>query len=363
MRVVLVGRAYADPSQRGKLRALAGLGCTVAAAVPASWRPHPDERRRQAAFGDDGGVRIYPVAVRRDRWDSRALARIITEFRPDLVQIEEEPWTRVAAALARGARRHGYRVVLYSADSLPPPLPLVARLRRARTVRRAAAVVGASRQAAALLAAGRRALMQVVVPATGVAPPLAVRREPAPGLTIGFVGRLVPEKGLDVLFRACVRLRGAWAVHVVGTGSSQEELEELAARLGIAARVTWHGALPRESLEPLWAELDCLALPSRTTPQWVETRGRTALEAMAHAVPVVGSRSGVLPELLEGVGLVVPEDDVPALAAALQALLDDPAERLRLGAESRRRVLADYTDEAVARRTLALWRKALAATA
>jgi glycosyltransferase involved in cell wall biosynthesis len=363
VRVVIVARSYADPEQRGKLRALAGGGCTLAAAVPSAWRAHPQGRLQTASFGDDAGVRIYPVPVDGDRWERRSLTRLLSEFRPDLVQLEEEPWSPVASAMVSAARRFGFRLIVFSAQSLPPRLSLLARIRRARTVRAAAAAIGANGPAAGLLAGGRRDLRQVVIPQSGVFPPLNPREPPAAGFSVGFVGRLVPERGLDVLLRACVRLRGFWTVQVVGSGPSQEELEALAQRLGMAARVTWHGALSRSALDTIWPTLDCLVQPARSTAEWVEARGRTALEAMAWGVPVIGSRSGALPEILNGVGAVVPEDDVEALAAALQQWLDDPAERYRLGREARRRVLSDFTDEAIAFRTAKLWREVLSASA
>jgi glycosyltransferase involved in cell wall biosynthesis len=359
VRVVVVSRTYADPDQRGKLRALAGLGCTLAAAVPAAWRAHPQGRLQSAAFGDDGGVRIYPVPVDRERWDRRTLVRIFSEFRPDLLQLEEDPWSPVAAMAAAGAGRYGFRLVVFSAQSIPRPLPILGRIRRARTLRAASAVIGANRLAVALLAAGRGQLRQAVIAQTGVLPPLNPREPPPDGFSIGFVGRLVPERGLDVLLRACVRLQGYWTVQVVGSGPSQEELEGLAQRLGMAARVTWHGALNRAALEAIWPTLDCLVQPARSTPTWVEAKARTALEAMAWGIPVIGSGSGALPEILEGAGRVVPEDDVEALAGALQEWLDNPGERRRLGVESRRRVLSAFTDEAVAARTLKLWREVL----
>ena len=67
------------------------------------------------------------------------------------------------------------------------------------------------------------------------------------------------------------------------------------------------------------------------------------------------STSGVLPELVGTAGAVVPEDAVPELTAALQRLLDQPEERRRLGAEGRTRVLAEFTDAALARKTLEFW--------
>ena len=112
----------------------------------------------------------------------------------------------------------------------------------------------------------------------------------------------IPEKGLDLLFRACVKVVGRWNLIVVGTGPAQEELEGLAERLGIAGRVTWLGALPRSGVEDVWSRLDCIVMPSRTTPRWIEVSPRAALDAMAHGVAVVGSAAGAIPETLGDAG-------------------------------------------------------------
>ena len=156
---------------------------------------------------------------------------------------------------------------------------------------------------------------------------------PHPGLAIGFVGRLVPERGLDLLFRACVGLAGKWTLTVVGTGPSQEELEGLAQRLGIAARISWLGALPPAGGGRDLAPARLPGAPIRTTQRWVMTVGRAALHAMAHGVAVVGTDSGALPELVGDAGRIVPEEDVPALTAALQELY---ADRSRVRAPGRR---------------------------
>jgi glycosyltransferase involved in cell wall biosynthesis len=192
-----------------------------------------------------------------------------------------------------------------------------------------------------------------------VALPPAGERPAHTGLSIGFLGRLIPEKGLDLLFRACVKVIGRWTITVIGSGPAQEELEELAERLGIAGRVHWLGALPRQGVEQVWPALDCVVMPSRTAPRWVETVPRAALEALAHGIPVVASTSGALPEIVAPAGHIVPEEDVPALAAALQALHDDPAERARLGALGRQRVMERFTDDALARKTLEFWSRIL----
>jgi glycosyltransferase involved in cell wall biosynthesis len=360
MRAVIVSHTYIDPATRGKLKALAGLGCTLSVAIPAEWSPSPRGPVLKATWGNDGGIRIVPIPVDGERgegvaWRSKDLYRLLSDFRPDIVQVEAEPWTSAAAVTAGHAAKLGQPLVIFGWESIVRPLGFAEKWRRKRSLGRAKGLVGGNRVAAGILSRARPGLPVTVIPQLGLTPPLEVRRPENSALSIGFVGRLVPEKGLDVLFRACVKLLGKWSLTVVGSGPEQENLEALAERLGIASRITWKGALPPEHVRALWSEVDTLVIPSRTTPDWVETFHQPLVEAMGHGVTVVGSDSGALPELIDTAGLVVPEDDIPALTAALQHLLDSPRERARLGREARLRVMSEYVDDAVARRTLEFW--------
>ncbi len=370
MRAIVVSRVYADPTSRGKLKALAGLGVAVAAAVPDRWMPAGVSHEEKTSWGDDGGVRTVPIPIRGSTapeadpaWNSASLRRLLSDFRPDIVQIEEEPWTRAAVTLARAAKRLHLPYVVLARESLPLSNGVISKLRRQRTLSGAVGIVGVNESAVRLGVRDHPALPHRIAPQVGVALPLNTQRTSHVGLSIGFVGRLIPEKGLDLLFRACVKLVGRWNITVVGTGPAQEELEGLAERLGIAGRVTWLGALPRSGVEEIWSRLDCIVVPSRTTPRWIEVTPRAALDAMAHAVAVVGSAAGAVPETIGEAGIVVPEEDVPALAAVLQRLHDTPGECTRLGAAGRRRVMDEYTDAAVADKTLRFWRELLHATA
>jgi len=365
MRAVVISHTYIDPATRGKLRALVSLGCSVCVAVPERWSPTPRGPLLLATWGDDGGVRVVPVPVKGDRgegndWDGAKLHRLFSEFRPDMVQVEADPWTPLADQATARAHKLGIPVALFSWESVARPDSLRERWRRSRTLARTRALIGGNQLAAGLLSRAHPGIPVTVIPQTGILPPLEAPRPDHPELAIGFVGRLVPEKGLDSLFRACVKLHGRWSLAVVGSGPTQEQLEVLAERLGIASRITWLGALPAERLKEIWPTLDCLVVPSRSTPQWVETYHPALVEAMGHGVPVVGSDSGALPDIIGNAGLVVPEDDVAALTAALQRLADTPRDRIRLGRDARLRVMAEYVDEAVARRTLEFWKQVLA---
>ncbi|HET7468703.1 MAG TPA: glycosyltransferase family 4 protein [Gemmatimonadales bacterium] len=370
MRALVISRVYADPMARGKLRALASLGVTVSAAVPDRWVPAGLVQQQQTAWGDDGGVRTVPVPLRGSAqpsanpfWHLGTVRGLLTDFRPEIVQVEEEAWSNGAAAVARAARKLRIPYVVLTRESLPTSRSTLARLRRNRVLGNAAGVVSVNELASRLALKGRPSLPHRTIPQIGTPLPSAVERTPHTGLAIGFVGRLIPEKGLDLLFRAAVKLIGRWTLTVVGTGPAQEELEILAERLGIAGRVTWQGALPRTGVDQIWPRLDVVVVPSRTTPRWIEAVPRAALDAMAHGIAVIGSKAGAIPETLGDAGLVVPEEDVAALSEALQRLHDDPAEHQRLGAAGRRRVMEAFTDAAIAQRTLAFWTDLLRATA
>jgi glycosyltransferase involved in cell wall biosynthesis len=368
MRAVIVSHLYADPANRAKLRSLAGLGVSLAVAVPDRWTAS-DGRSHGTEWGDDTGVRLVPVPVHgritepsRLRWNGKTLRRLLTDFRPDLLHIEEEPWTQPAALALRLARRLGIRTVLSTAESLPKNLSLRQRFRRDRMFRHASGVIGANRLALALATKRRPEVPNLTLPQIGVTPPAPVARQPHPGLAIGFIGRLVPERGLDILFRACVGLAGRWTLTVVGTGPSQEELEALAERLGISARISWLGPLPRDVIDQVWPKLDCVVFPARTTPRWVATAARGALHAMANGVTVIGSDSGALPEIVGDAGRIVPEEDVAALGAVLRELYADRAECERLGGAGRRRIMDEFSDAAIAGKTLNFWRMLTPAT-
>jgi glycosyltransferase involved in cell wall biosynthesis len=352
VRAVIISHLYQDPGNRGKLRAIAGQDCSLVAAVPAG------------VAETVAGVRIVPIPATGGpepgafRWDARALRRLFTDIRPDIVQIEEEPVTQSSAAAAAEAGRLQIPVVLFSWESLPRRKSFLEKRRATASFKAARACIAGNTLAADLLRAELPDTPIAVMPQLGVTarPP----RERAPGdvLSIGFVGRLLPERGVDGLLRACASIMGPWTLTVAGTGPEQEPLEALAQRLGLASRIRWLGGISRADIEALLPNLDCLVLPSRSTGDWVERWSPVLLDAMACGVVPVVNEGGALASVVEDVGKVVGDDE--SLGLALQTLLAYPDERLRLGAAARQRVLERYVDSALAEQTVALWRQVLA---
>ncbi len=113
-------------------------------------------------------------------------------------------------------------------------------------------------------------------------------------------------------------------VDVVGTGTEEDALRELAMTLGIGHRVRFRGYVDEAELPDLYPQFDVLAVPSVEMPGWVEQFGRVVVEAQASGVPVVASESGASPDVVGDSGLLVAPGDPPALGAALARLLDEP---------------------------------------
>jgi len=101
------------------------------------------------------------------------------------------------------------------------------------------------------------------------------------------------------------------------------------------------------------------ALPSHTTRAWKEQFGRVLIEAMSCGVPVVGSSSGEIPNVIGDAGLIYPEGDVRALATTLQRLAEQPELYADLARRGRARVLERYTQAALARQYYEVYRSML----
>ena len=185
---------------------------------------------------------------------------------------------------------------------------------------------------------------------------LGLGREPV----ILTVGRLERGKGVHHALAAVATLppRHEARLVVVGDGEERGSLERLAADLGLAGRADFVGALPRERVATYLQAADLFVFPT----VYPEAAPLALLEAMSCGVPIVASRVGAVPEIVDRdgeSGVLVPPHDVEALAAAMRALIDDPERRQAIGDAARGRVLAEFTIEKMIARTLDVYEIAL----
>jgi glycosyltransferase involved in cell wall biosynthesis len=242
----------------------------------------------------------------------------------------------------------------------PPPF----RWLEQRALRRVAAAYVCSETVTEVLRAKRFDKVVELIPfgvnTTVFRPGRAHRFSATTPLTIGFVGRMLPGKGLEVLAEA-LRIVASqdWRLLVVGDGPERKTFQQTLAQYELLHRATFTGAISYDRVSEFYQKMDMLVMPTHTTKRIREQFGRVLVEAMASGVPVIGSTSGAIPEVLSDFGLVVPEGDAEALATALVRMLKDKSLRGRFSAAGRDYVEEHYSWECVADKTYELYRQVL----
>ncbi|MEA3400624.1 MAG: glycosyltransferase [Armatimonadota bacterium] len=277
----------------------------------------------------------------------RGLASALRRFKPDIVYLDEEPYSLAAWQVLRICQPGGYPLCFATEQNLMKRFPWpFSRLER-RTLDYAGLALPSSPAAADVLRAKHFDGEIVVIPhsvdTAAFRPMDASDLRVELGVTspvIGYLGRLAEEKGLEDLTRAAEMLweRGVDAsVLIVGGGRMADGLRAWCRRWP-EGRAALTGPVPHSAAPQYINVFDVMALPSRTMPNMREQFGRVLLEAAACEVPVVGSHSGNIPRLIEelGSGVLFREWDPAALADALQELIEDPDQRARLGRRGRR---------------------------
>jgi glycosyltransferase involved in cell wall biosynthesis len=168
--------------------------------------------------------------------------------------------------------------------------------------------------------------------------------------TIGFVGRLAPEKGIEDLLDAFESLEIDARLVVAGDGPLRDRVS------GAGERVRLLGAVPHASVGDVYAMSDLTCVPSRTTATWEEQFGRVLVESLAHGVPVLATATGSIPWVVgeTGGGILVPERDPDELARAITERAADRVGTAALGHEARPRALAAFSIPRVATNFLEL---------
>lgn len=295
----------------------------------------------------------FPLFIRTVRWLG-ARAR-----EADIVCANTKKSILFAALAARLTNRP---MIWLQQDPIYHPLSLSPRERISETLlirilnRSAVKIISVSRSVAeTFIAAGGRPDLPVVIH-TGLDPgpflenvdAVAVRRElrvPEDQLLIGCFGRLSPWKGQKVLLDALPQVPRAHAVFVggaiFGESSYENQLKEHSYRLGLAERVHFLGF--KSNVPRLMAAMDLIVHPSTE----LDPCPRVVLEALHSCKPLVATRMGGVPELVENgkTGLLVPPGNPDSLATALRSLIEDPKLALNLAQAGRRRAMEEFVIE------------------
>lgn len=301
---------------------------------------------------------------------SPELPRLLRKIEPDIVFINNEPWSTTVIETVLACKMDGLKskIVVYTCENQKRKYVFPFNLFEKYVLRKidAAAVLARVEGETILRSkgyAGRIDYLPLGVntvrfkkAAGNLQLPLDIEKR-ANTLVFGYIGRLVPEKGIRTVLYALKEMDEGFHFVVIGKGPQRHELVRLSSGLGIENRVTFIDGVAHDALPGFINSLDAVVLPSLTTKNWKEQFGRVLIEAMACEVPVIGSSSGEIPEVIGDGGLVFREGDEEDLKAKLFQIRNDPEGRRKIGKNGRQRVIERYSTDVVMARTAEIYKE------
>ena len=351
MKVLYVWHSLVEPEYQKILHALNNAGVDVLGILPSGWTE--GGRDLYAGSLPSDLFHVFPVIGKNriNRFffpDILGVLKTIREFRPDIVHLVEEPSSLVNLEFLTLLKLASpkTKIVVQSFENILSRRKFYSQAIERIVLSGADCLVTVPHEGIDLWKKkgfSKRILqiplgidLQTFSPSKGKD---VQEQSASQSLKVGYVGRLVKEKGIYDLFEACSSLAKEGyplSLSYRGNGPEREDLERRIRADTSSLAVQVSSALPVSELKEFYRSLDVLALPSRTTPAWKEQFGRVIVEAMACGIPVIGSSSGEIPNVIGNGGMVFDEGNVLALEECLKKLLLSPDRRNDLSQNARK---------------------------
>jgi L-malate glycosyltransferase len=395
MKILVASHTYIVDLNCEKLRVLAHLepDIEVTVVVPKRWRPGGVQNKLiETKAWSDGNFRVVPVSNFSQNNQGLLtfgsdLITLLQQFRPQIIQVEQGSKSFAYAELITLNRLLGLQAknIFFTWWNLPYQSKFPVSVLENYNLSNTDGLIAGNQDAADILcdrlcrcAPRDRGYQKAVtvMPQLGVdeqlfsprqQPELATQLGIRPDeFVVGFVGRFVPEKGVLTLIKALSGLKElTWKLLLLGRGTLKETIFEEANNAGIQDRLIWVESVPHDEVARYINLMNVLVLPSETTYQfktltaagWKEQFGHVLIEAMATQVPVIGSDSGEIPNVIGDAGLVFGEGNAEALQKCLQQLIEQPEFARQLGQKGYERVIEKYTNKALAKQQLRFYRE------
>lgn len=285
-------------------------------------------------------------------------------FKPDIVHVEEEYYSVALfqALFLKGFFQSNSKCIFFTWQNIekkyPPPFSNIEKY----IFNRADGAIAGNQEALEILRKKGFAKPLIVIPQFGVASLFfngKAEKSTTEIFQIGYAGRIEQSKGIETLLTAVSKLDFEYDLQIIGDGSFKNNLVKISKHLGIQERVKIISNVAHRDMPKYLNQLDVLVLPSKTTDSWKEQFGRVLIEAMGCGVPVIGSNSGAIPEVISDAGLIFNENSPEDLKEKITTIADDINLWKHLSAKGRERVLKNYTTAAIAEETLKFYQEIL----
>lgn len=365
----MISKALVIGAYHKKIEELANLGVEVHLVIPTTWGKQVPE------ITEGNGYTIYTLPIsfsgeNHFHFYNKGLSAVFDAICPELVHVDEEAYSIVTFQAMRLAKKHKTPALFFTWQNIHKryPFPFFYFERSNYEVARVA--IAGNQEAKEVLRRKGFSKDIFVIPQFGVDPGLYSRQldvklkeelfQSASAQIIGFIGRLHEQKGLFILLEALARLPESARLLFIGSGPDEQKIPLHADRLGVSRRVKVINNVPSEKVPQYLSCFDCLALPSLTRSNWKEQFGRVLIEAMACEVPVIGSDSAEIPNVIGDAGLIVKEGDVADLHEKINLILSNQQLKEELCRRGLARVLNNFTQKHIAAQTLQVYQSILA---
>lgn len=381
MKILVASHTYIVDLNCEKLKILTEIepNVDVTVVVPKRWKPGGVQNKIvETKPWHEGNFRVVPVSNFSQNNQplltfGTDILSVLKEFRPNIIQVEQGAKSIGYAELITLNRLLGlqakncfftwwnipymnkFPISWLESYNLKNTDGLVAGNQDAEDILRDHGYTGASKVMPQL---GIDEVLFSPSPQPQLASKLGIR---AGEFVIGFVGRFVPEKGILTLIKALAQLTDLpWKCLLLGRGTLQETILDEATAAGIKDRIILVESVPHDKVPRYINVMSTLVLPSETSISvktltavgWKEQFGHVLIEAMACKVPVIGSDSGEIPNVIGDTGLIFREGDIAALENSLRQMIEQPALCQKLAELGYNRAMSEYTNKALAKSLL-----------
>lgn len=369
MRVLMISKACVTASYRTKLAYLNRYhDLEMGLVVPNHWgnlQFEPDSVndldypifKQKIALNGHNHFHWYPQ-----------LKDAVSAFKPDLIHIDEEHYSVVTGQAVRLATRMRIPSLFFTWQNLDKNYPWPFSKLEQLVFRGTTGGIAGNQEAADIIRRKGFTKAIAVIPQfgtdLGIFGPrdrhdLRDRYGIRQKFVVGYVGRVIEEKGIADLLNAMEGLLGSdpeMALLIVGTGPFSENVKRWVEGSGVGPQTILWSWVASEKMNDVMNLMDVLVLPSRTTTRWKEQFGRVLTEAMACGTITVGSNSGEIPRVIGEAGMVFQEGDVIGLQGAIRRLRNSPEDREKYRKRGLERVATNFSQEAIARQTVEFYR-------